>query len=118
MTKKGFTLIEILVSAFILALVMTGLTYVFVAAKRQILHSRSRIQAAELGQLFLGPLQMDVREDNWASNCLSGDGTTPPCPGTQTIEDITYTPSYNISGVTGNTLRKVKVTINWTEPSS
>jgi prepilin-type N-terminal cleavage/methylation domain-containing protein len=117
MNKKGFTLMEILVAALIMVLVMTGLTSVFVAGRRHILHTRSRIQAAELGRLFLTPLQMDVRQDQWgSSNCLrTGTG----CPGAQTIDSITYTPTYTRtldSPITN--LNKVKVTINWTEPSS
>lgn len=115
MNKKGFTLIEIIVAAFVLALVTTGLAYVFLAGKRHLLHTRSKIQATELGRLFLAPLQMDVRQDQWGSNCLSA-GTG--CLGAQTIDSILYTPTYNISNVSGTTLRKVKVTINWTEPTS
>lgn len=114
MNKKGFTLIEIIVAAFLLALVTTGLAYVFLAGKKHLLHTRSKIQAVELGRLFLAPLQMDVRQDQWVtnSNCLKGDIG---CPPAQTVDNITYTPTYSISDVSG--LRKVKVTINWTEPT-
>jgi len=116
--KKGFTLLEILIAALILALVMTGLASIFLAGKRHLAHTRSKIQAAELGKLFLAPLQQDVRQDQWEarSNCLSSDGST-GCPGAQTVDNITYTPNYNISDLSGTTLKKVKVTINWTEPS-
>ena len=128
MKKGGFTLIEIIVATLILALVTTGLAYVFLAGKRHIQHTRSKIQAIELGRLFLAPLEMDVTisertsgaQNGWGqiNNCLSSDGTSPGCPGAQTIDNISYTPTYNISGLPGTTLRKVKVTINWTEPSS
>lgn len=117
----GFTLIEIIVATFLLALVTTGLAYVFLAGKRHILHTRSKIQAAELARLFLAPLQTDVRQDQWGSNCLSA-GTG--CPGAQTVDNITYTPTYENSALLVDAqnplgrLRKVKVTINWTEPSS
>lgn len=115
MHKKGFSLIEIIVATFVLALVITGLAYVFLAGKRHILHTRSKIQATELGRFFLAPLQIDVRQDEWGSNCLSA-GTG--CPGVQAIDNITYTPTYDITDVSGTNLRKVKVTINWTEPPS
>ncbi len=108
----GFTLIEIIVSVFILSLVITGLAYVFLAAKQHIVHSRSKITGAELGRLFLAPLQGDVRQDQWGSNCLSN---VTGCPGNQTVDNITYTPTYDITNLTGTTLRKVKVSINWTE---
>jgi len=117
MNKKGFTLIEILIAAFVLALVITGLACVFVAGKRLILHTRSRMQAAELGRYFLSPFQMQVRRDQWASNCL-GSGTG--CPSTPT-DDITidgtrYKPSSTVTqNYSGTTLSKVKLTINWDE---
>ena len=112
----GFTLVEVLVATFVLALVTTGLAYVFLAGKRHLLHTRSKIQATELGRLFLAPLQMDVRQDQWGSNCLTA-GTG--CPGVQTVDNIAYTPTYSrTSNFAGTTLQKVKVTINWTEPSS
>jgi len=120
MDKKGLTLLEIIVSVLILALVMTGIANIFLAGKRHLGHTRSKIQAAELGRLFVAPLQKDVRQDKWGSNCLSaGSG----CPGAQTIGSITYTPTYAISDVNvgvGSTLplRKVKVTIKWNEPQA
>ena len=116
--KKGFTLIELLVSAFILALVMSGLTYVFFAGKRHLGHARSRIQAAELGRLFLAPLQMDVRQDQWTSNCL---GSSTGCPTSTandvTVDGINYQPTTVVTqNFSGTTLSKVRLTINWTEP--
>lgn len=131
----GFTLLEILVAALILALVTTGLAYVFLAGKRHLLHTRSKIQATELGRLFLAPLQMDVTmsertsgaQNGWGqvNNCLTSDGTSPGCPVAQPpVDGITYTPTYQNTPLLVDAqnplgrLRKVKVTINWTEPSS
>lgn len=113
MDKKGLTLLEILVSIMILSLVVTGLTHVFIAGKRHILRSRSRISAVELGRLFLDTLQMDVRNDTWTTTCLGGNSSA--CPATQTINNITYAPNYTISDINGTTLRKVKVNITWNE---
>lgn len=113
MTKKGLTLIEILISTLILSLVMTGLANIFLAGKRHVLHSRSRMAGGELGRYFLDRLQMDVRQDQWGDNCLSGGAG---CPAAQTINNIQYNPAYNISDVSGTTLRKVKVNITWDEP--
>lgn len=114
MNKKGLTLLEILISTLILAITMTGLGNLFFSAKRYILHSRSRMTAGELGKYFLDPLQMDIRQDKWGSNCLSA---ATGCPAAQTLNKITYTPAYDISDVSGTTLRKAKVTISWKEPS-
>lgn len=117
MREKGFTLLEILVSAMIMALVMVGLANIFLMSKRHLQYSRSKIQTAELGKLFLEPLQMDVRQDEWASNCL-GSGTG--CPSTpadnKLIDNITYRPRVVVNqNVFGTTLYKVTLTINWDE---
>ena len=113
----GFTLMEILVSVLILALVTTGLASIFVASKRHILHARSRMQVAELGRLFLAPLQMQVKQNEWASNCL---GNNIGCPSTPTdnipLDGITYRPSTQVTqNFAGTTLSKVKFTISWDE---
>ncbi len=119
----GFSLIEIIVATFLLALVITGLANIFLAGKKHLVHTRSKIQSAELGRLFLAPLQMDVRQDLWGSNCLSSNPTS-GCPGAQTVDNILYTPAYQNTALLADAqnplgrLRKVKVTINWTEPSS
>ncbi len=126
MNKKGFTLIEILVSVLILALVTTGLASIFVASKRHILHARSRMQVAELGRLFLAPLQMQVKQSDWNSSTndynspnLLQKGTRTDAP--QRIDEIDYTPTYEISVPPGfspdSPMRKAKVTITWNEPT-
>jgi len=129
MNKRGFTFIEIIVAIVILAMVMTGIANIFLAGKRHLGRTRSKIQAAELGRLFLAPLQKDVRQDTWdrPTNALSTTPVTgrscaeqPDCPAEaqRTLDNITYNPIYVISDVNigaGATLplRKVKVTISW-----
>jgi len=115
---RGFTLLEIIVSTVILALVIAGMANIFVVGKRRIVSARSKIQGAELGRLFLDPLQGQVRQDQWGSNCLSNNTSCSQQP--QPLDNINYTPAYNISTISvgvGNTLllRKVKVTITWNE---
>ena len=143
MNKKALSLMEIIVSVTILTVVMAGLLNFFVSAKKHTAYSRSRVSAAELGKYFLDPLQMDV---NWGKfypqnplalpttgNCLSaGYG----CPGPQTINGITFTPTYcfdcccpypvplscnggiephTCPNVTGTTLKRARVVISWSE---
>lgn len=121
MNKKAFTLLEIIVSTIILALVIGGLANVFVVAKRRIVYSRSKMQTAELGRLFLDPLQSQVRQDEWGANCLTGRDCSAESQ-TQTLDNIPYTPTYETSALLVDAqnpqgrLRKVKVTISWDEP--
>jgi len=128
--KKGLTLVEIIVSVLILALVMTGIANIFLAGKRHIGHTRSKIQGAELARLFLAPLQKHVRQDTWDSTSPLQIGkrdcaNQPECPSQdqRTLDGITYNANYEISNVSvgaGTTLplRKVKVKINWNEPQA
>lgn len=112
MPKRAFTLTEILVATVILALTMAGLSNVFVASQRQTTRARSHMAVGELSRYYLDPLQNDVRQDTWTSNCL---GSATNCAGVQTLDGITYTPTFNFTTI-GGTVRKAKVSIGWTEP--
>jgi prepilin-type N-terminal cleavage/methylation domain-containing protein len=115
----GFTLIEILISVLIMSLLMAGLVSVFIAGKRHILHNRSKLEAAELGGFFLAPLQSDVRQDQWNSNCVGSNTGCPASPTNDvTIDKITYKPTIAVSTNFSGTLSKVKLTITWNEPTS
>ena len=115
--RAGFTLMEVIVASMLIAITLTGLAHLFVIGKRYILHSRSRMASGELSKVFLDPLQMNVRQDQWGNNCLSSSPTA-GCPGPQTIDNIPYTPTYTINDVGGGTnLRRVRLTIGWTEPA-
>lgn len=116
MQRVGLTLIEVIVAMVILSVTMLGLANIFVAGKRYILHSRSRVSMAELQKNYLDPLQMQVRQDNWSSNCL-GSGA---CPGTsafavsggfQSNSNVTY----NITNVGVTNLRRAQIIIRWNE---
>ena len=78
MSRKGLTLLEIIVATAILALVIAGLANIFIAGKRYILHSRTKMTGGELGRYFLDEMQMQVREDTWSSSCLGQGGAS--CP--------------------------------------
>lgn len=117
MNKKSLTLLEILIATVILALVVGGLANVFMVGKKYILHSRSRMSAGELAKTFLDPLQMQVREDQWSTNCL-GTGTPANCPD-QTVGitqglDRDYTAKYTVTPNSPITnLSKVRIDITW-----
>lgn len=129
--KKGLTLLELLVCVIILSLIVTGLTSAFIAGKRFIIHSRSRVGAVEMGRVFLDYLQMHVREDTWdgaGANDLSigtrycdSDGWHEQqlgCPSAtdRTINNVTYSANYTIAEApTAPEVRKVRLRINWNE---
>ncbi len=116
----GISLLEIIVSLMILALVLVGFSNVFVVSRGYMAHSRSRISASQLGTVFLEPLNNAVNQSNWdqAGNSLSVK-TVVGSP--VTIGGVTYTPSYVINNTTNldpnTTLRRVLVNITWNESS-
>ncbi len=103
---------EILVSVIILALVIAGMANLFVSGKRWLLHSRSRMAGAELGKLFVEPLQAQVRQDKWNTSCV---GVNNCSSSNRTLDNIVYNANYTTSDVNGTNLRRAQVTINWTE---
>jgi len=119
MVKKGLSMLELIVSIFIFSLIMLGLVNVFVASRRYMISSRSQITAAELSRYFLGNLSLQVRQDQWGSNCL-GAGANCNCVN-MTVGNIVYhleNGSYNVTpNVWGTNLTRVKVNITWNEPA-
>jgi len=135
--KKGLTLMEIIVATVIFALAVAGLMNLFVAGKRYILHSRSRMSGGELGKVFLEPLQMSVRQDTWgqAGNSLTNTPTgglycdgvpghtqLPGCSADRTLDGVPYAAKYEIDAAPTPTgaatppeLRRVVLTVNWSE---
>ena len=110
---------EVLVSALILAFALVGMISLFIAGRRYMLHSRTRMTSTELGRYFLDPLQLQVRQDLWGTNCL-GTGTCVN-PPTKTIDNIDYNAQYQVTsgpGPAGSTdVRKVRAIITWQEPT-
>jgi len=142
--NSGLSLVEVLVSMLILAVVIGGLTNLFLSTKELVLHLHSRMVAGKLGRYFLDPLQMYVRQDTWgvepdADDEDIGNLLTEPTSVTTgyktadnlfaTYPDADYKPLNWMSGeeLDGNIyypvyavskageLRKLKLTICWQE---
>ncbi len=119
MRKKGFSLFEILISLVVLSIAITGITVLYTSSKKFVLHGRSTFIGTELGKVFLDPLQMDVRQDTWGTNCVSTIGVNTNCSSSvpQVINGISYTPAYTKTQVGVTSLRRVTLNLNWTEPN-
>jgi prepilin-type N-terminal cleavage/methylation domain-containing protein len=123
--KRGFSLVEVIVSVVIFSLVMVGLMSVFIAGNKHIIHTRERMTSAELEKFYLDPLQMYVRQDTWdqAGNQLATAGS-PYAGASQTINNRPFTETHTVAdfnsdtALVGTDLRRVTSTIFWTEPSS
>ncbi|MDD5097415.1 MAG: prepilin-type N-terminal cleavage/methylation domain-containing protein [Candidatus Omnitrophica bacterium] len=113
--KRSTTLIEVIVSTVIFALVMAGMVSVFVSGKRHIMLSRDRMTSGGIGKFFLEPLQLAVRQDTWNSGSLACGalGLGAHSCGVSQVNNIPYTANYTVSTVAGTTLRRVVAAVNW-----
>lgn len=132
MGKRALSLIEILVSIIVLALVVTGLTQVFLSARKFSIHSRSRATAMQLGKFMLDylPVYTNATATGWNATTSAINITAPSrycggaleqitgCPpeANRTIDNTVYTAQYNITD-TGN-VRKVTLNIFWNETTN
>lgn len=117
--KSGFTLMELLVAATIFGLVIIGLSSVFVAGNKHMIHARERMSSAALGKFFLDPLQNQIRQDTWAGSELAAATGIPSALVSLTINKRLFQESHIVTGISSvPNLRRVVSTINWTEPSS
>ena len=110
MHTKALTLLEIIISVVIFALVVMGLANVFVVGKRYVVHSRCRVTAAEFGKRCLDPLWQHIREDEWPTTFNSSS-----FPVSYTFAGITYTSNAFASTDVSSGIKRVTTTINWTE---
>lgn len=114
--QKGLSLVEALVAAVIFVMIAAGLTAVFFGANRQIVHARERATSAQLGKLFIDPLQNHVRQDTWSDsvqNKLFKNSTI-----TQNVNNTEYTAQHTVTDSTADSnLRKVVTRISWNESS-
>ena len=117
--KKAVTLVELMVATVLTALILAGMAYVFVSARRYILFNRASTQAMEYGKGILDSFSSSVRQDTWTTTtnplCTSAGCAVANKPGgSTTLNNISFAATYNVSNQ--GELRKVKMKINWTEP--
>ncbi|MCX5708101.1 MAG: hypothetical protein NTY14_03865 [Candidatus Omnitrophica bacterium] len=114
--SSGISMLEIIISMMILALVLVGLINVFVVSRGYMAHSRSRTSAGQLATVFMDPLQNEVNQSSWDTpgNLLNASNRA---GSPVVIDGVTYTPTYEITNETtgGSTLRRVRVNITWNE---
>jgi Tfp pilus assembly protein PilV len=115
--SSGISMLEIIISMMILALVLVGLINVFVVSRGYMAHGRSRISASQLATVFLDPLQNEVNQTSWNTSANLLNVTTVDRVGTAVpIDGVYYTPTYNVTDQSSDTaLRRVTVNITWNE---
>ncbi len=121
--RRGFTLVEIIVSLLILAVGVAGVMSTFVASERFTSRSMRRLQAANYARETFERLRKDVDAGVWA--VPGGADTLDASPGTWkpcgiNLGDFANPPfdaicEYEVQSVL-NDARRVTLNITWTEP--
>lgn len=117
MNKKGLSLLEILVSAILLALLILGLANIFVATRRLVFHIGARLTAAEVSRRYLDPLYMQVSATNWGAtttsgNCLRMFSARDTNFWDETVSNTRFTPNYNPDGAGADDIDDINLTAN------
>ncbi len=131
MVKKGLTLLEVLVSVIVMALLATGLFEVLISAKKLTIHARSRVAAVQMSKNLLDYLQVHVRADTWNTSASAlnttdttvlrycdSDGSHTQQTGClpeadRTLDTIIYNANYTI--IPEFNLRRVTLRVTWNE---
>lgn len=115
MRKNGFTLVEIMVSTVILALLAAGIFSVLVSSRYLVARSKTRVAAVEIARAEIERMKSlaDVNTFYTPSGLLDGTGTW------RAWDTTTYTPysvRYRVDNGTGTaTYRKVTVQVAWND---
>ncbi|RLJ09806.1 MAG: hypothetical protein DRP15_02350 [Candidatus Aenigmatarchaeota archaeon] len=110
MAKKSLTLLEILVSALLVATALAGILASFVSVRKAVLRGNKRLAAFNIARGILEGLYKEVREDTWNTGRLSdshtesGNISLPP-------ENITYNWDYVVNSRRGHDYRRVIVRV-------
>lgn len=131
MNKQGLTLIEVIVSAVILALTVGGVLYIFSTEKGVVARIGRQVQAVDFARQTLEELKNEVDADTWPNT--GGLGTVgvaitePLSPGEPSDfrDKFGGAREYTVTNIDadGNTTyeydeyKAVTVKVEWTEPA-
>lgn len=99
--KKAITLVEIIVSAMLLASALAGIVATFVSTRRMVGRGTERVTAANLAREKLNGLYAAVRADEWnaaTNDYINANDLNEGVTNTDNIvvDNITYSVSYDV----------------------
>lgn len=128
MIRKGITFVEVLVSAVILASVISGILATFVSVRRVVGKGAERLIASNLARRQLDSLYPAVRADKWddadmTNNTLADgqhDAVADGALGTVALGGVNYVVYYNVTAPVadpGAEYKEAMVNITFTIPT-
>jgi type II secretory pathway pseudopilin PulG len=100
--RKSLSLVEVIVSSVILALVFGSLLLAFVAARSSVERATKRLTAFNIARSTMNDLFREVRQDEWDDGYPASIDGDPVCPLYASPDEQWYThelPDYTIAGI-------------------
>lgn len=129
MNKRGLTLVEVIISALLLALTVGGVLFIFTTEKGAVTQTGRRVQAMDFVRQTLEQLKNEVGADTWEITDFVNGSYSPDLPSGCELKKFPYQGDptnsmrdYTISAVPGippnSGYKQVTVTVQWTEPEA
>jgi prepilin-type N-terminal cleavage/methylation domain-containing protein len=122
-SKKGFSLIEIIVAAIIMAMTIGGIFSVFSGGNRFVLRASRRLAAVNVAQAEIENRRIEVRYDTWNTGGLAPtDWTAYSGPLTLPPQAYRYKIDIDSSGLptaipdSDARCRRMFMRVGWAEP--
>jgi len=119
--KKGFSLLEIVISLIILGLTLAGIFSVFIAGRRYTERSRRKLVSLNVARQVIEKIKEDVRRDTWASSTNRLSTGSHDAAGIYTapvdFSDWQGTVTYQVGDAGTSGLRQATINVSWNEPS-
>jgi prepilin-type N-terminal cleavage/methylation domain-containing protein len=111
--KKGFTLVEIMVSMIVLALLASGFFSILVSARYLVNRSTMRMTGLEIAQLRIEELKANIRADTWWLGGSPYQATGAWSTWAAYAPDPTFQTRTRVDAVGGFDCRKVSIQVQW-----
>lgn len=117
MSKKAFTLLEVLVGSIIIAAVFGGVIASFISIRTYIRRANKRLITVNLLRHVGDSLYGGVDAVNWDAAVLNLGAHANALPVNPTaIDGLNYGGSYNVTAVAGRDYRQVSIAVTYPDP--
>ena len=112
MRKQSFSLTEVLVGSFILAVTFGSLLASFSTARNYTFRGNKRLIAINIARDTLDTFYPQLGEDTWRAGEMFDPAGSPYALGAINVEGVTYTRAYSVINL-GKDYRQVTVTVQY-----
>lgn len=127
MNKHGLTLVEVIISALILAITAGGVLTIFTMEKAVVARTGRKMQAMDFSRQTLERLKNEVDANTWPNSgaLASAVGVAATLPTSELKDKFSGTRSYTVTNINADgdatyeddEYKQVTVTVDWSEPT-